>query len=123
MAYKYEVLREAILYIEGNYMNDITLSDIIGAAGVNHSTLTEQLKSETGMTAMQYLMYYRVIVSKKYLTFTDLPIKTIAFRCGFKTVQHFSRVFKAHTGTTPAAFRKNAVQRRWVELSGWTDKR
>lgn len=123
MAYKYGMLREAILYIEGNYMNDISLSDIIGAAGVDHSTLTELLKSGTGMTAMQHLMYYRAVVSKKYLAFTDMPIKTIAFRCGFKTLRHFSRVFKAHTGTTPAAFRKNAVQRRRVELSGWTDKR
>ena len=34
------------------------------------------------------------------------------YMTGFKTVQHFSRVFKAQTGTTPAEFRKNAVQKR-----------
>lgn len=53
MAHKYAVLRETILYIEENYMNDISLSDIIAAVDVNSSTLTELLKSETGMTAVQ----------------------------------------------------------------------
>ena len=123
MAYKYEALRKAVLFIEENYMNHISLSDIIGAAGADHSTLTELLKSSTGMTAMQYLMNHRVIVAKKYLVYTDMPIKTVAMRCGFKTVQHFSRVFKAHVGDTPALFRKSTVQKRHEELSKRIDDR
>lgn len=57
-------------------------------------------------------MKYRITVAKKQLEFTSVPIKDIANMTGFKTVQHFSRVFKAQTDITPAEFRKSAVQKR-----------
>lgn len=109
-------LRDAIFYIEGNYGENITLSDISSNIGVNHTTLTVLMKKELGCTAMEYLMRYRVSVSEKQLAFTDVPIKEIANMVGFKTVQHFNRVFKEHTGTTPAKFRHDAVERRRKEI-------
>lgn len=71
---------------------------------------------------MAYLMQYRITVAKKQLEFISVPIKDIANMAGFKTVQHFNRVFKAQTGTTPAEFRKNAVQKRKDELNGKNDR-
>ncbi len=105
-------LRDAVLYIEGHYGDNIILSDISANAGINHTTLTALMKEELGCTAIEYLMKYRVTVAEKQLEFTSVPIKDIANMTGFKTVQHFSRVFKSHTGTTPAEFRKNTVQKR-----------
>lgn len=105
-------LRDAILYIEGNYNRGISLSDIASSAGVNHTTLTELMKKEFGCTARGYLMKYRTNIAKKQLAFTEVPIKDIADRTGFKTVQHFSRIFKQYTGMSPAEFRKTAVRER-----------
>lgn len=105
-------LRDAVLYIEGHYGDNIILSDISANAGINHTTLTALMKEELGCTAIEYLMKYRVTVAKKQLEFTSVPIKDIANMTGFKTVQHFSRVFKSQTGATPAEFRKSAVQKR-----------
>ena len=109
-------LRTAVLYIEGHYGQNMTLEDIAAHVGVNRTTLTVLMKQELGCTAMEYLMKYRIVVAKKQLAFTDVPIKDIAGLVGFKTVQHFNRLFKAHTGTTPAAFRKGAVQKRMEEM-------
>ena len=109
-------LRDAVLYIESRFDESITLPDIAKAAGMNHTTLTALMKEELGLTAIEYLMKYRVTVAEKQLEFTSVPIKDIANMTGFKTVQHFSRVFKSHTGTTPAEFRKNAVQKRKEEI-------
>ena len=61
-------------------------------------------------------MKYRITVSKKQLAFTEVPIKDIANMTGFKTVQHYSRIFKEITGTTPAEFRKASVQKRKDEI-------
>lgn len=105
-------LRDAVLFIEGYYNENITLSDISRNAGVNQTTLTALMKQELGCTAIEYLMRYRITVARKQLEFTSVPIKDIANRVGFKTVQHFNRVFKEVTGTTPAEFRKSAVQKR-----------
>ena len=109
-------LRDAVLYIEGHYCEAITLPDISASAGINQTTLTALMKEELGCTATQYLMKYRITVSKKQLAFTSVPIKDLANMVGFKTVQHFSRVFKEVTGTTPAEFRGSAVQKRKNEL-------
>ena len=105
-------LRDAVLYIEGHYGDNIILSDISANAGINHTTLTALMKEELGCTAIEYLMKYRITVAKKQLAFTDVPIKDVANMVGFKTVQHFGRIFKEITDTTPAKFRKNAVQKR-----------
>lgn len=105
-------LRDAVLYIESRFDESITLPDIAKAAGMNHTTLTALMKEELGLTAIEYLMKYRITVAEKQLEFTSVPIKDIANMTGFKTVQHFSRVFKAQTDITPAEFRKSTVQKR-----------
>ena len=109
-------LRDAVLYIEGHYSENITLSDISANAGINHTTLTALMKEELGCTAIEYLMKYRITIAKKQLSFTDVPIKDISNMVGFKTVQHFNRIFKEISGTTPAEFRKAAVQKRKDEI-------
>lgn len=109
-------LRDAVLYIESRFDESITLPDIAKAAGMNHTTLTALMKEELGLTAIEYLMKYRITVAEKQLEFTSVPIKDIANMTGFKTVQHFSRVFKAQTDATPAEFRKSTVQKRKEEI-------
>lgn len=74
------------------------------------------MKEELGCTAIEYLTKYRISVSKKQLSFTDVPIKEIANMVGFKTVQHFNRLFKGITEETPAAFRQAAVRKRREEI-------
>ena len=113
---KNQKLRYAVLYIEGHYGENIKLSDISTNAGTNNTTLTLVMKEELGCTAIEYLMKYRIAVAKKQLAFTAVPIKDIANMVGFKTVQHFNRIFKEITATTPAEFRKSAVRKRKDEI-------
>ena len=110
-------LRDAVLFIEGHYNENLTLDAIAKSAGINHTTLTALMKREFGCTAMEYLMRHRVTMSKKQLAFTNIPIKDAASMAGFKTVPHFNRVFKQQTGTTPAEFRKTAVQKRKEDMA------
>jgi AraC family transcriptional regulator of arabinose operon len=58
------------------------------------------------------LWHHRLVVAKKFLEFTELPIGEIASRCGFKTTQHFSRKFEEKMGSNPTAFRADAVADR-----------
>ncbi len=105
-------LQKAVLYIESHYSGNITLAGIAEAAMTNHTTLTHLFKDELNMTPMEYVWHHRINVAKKQLEFTSLPIKDIAARCGFKTVQHFSRKFEMTTGSTPTGFRSLMLQRR-----------
>lgn len=105
-------LKNAVIYIESHYQDNIRLESIAKAASMNHSTLTQLFKDELSMTPVEYLWQYRIIVAKKHLEFTSLPVKDISMRCGFKTIQHFSRKFEAYTNNTPTAFRDMAVAGR-----------
>ena len=109
-------LKKAVIHIENNYRDIITLEDIVKAASLNHSTLTRLFKTELNMTPIEYVWYHRLTVAKKFLEFTNLPIKDIALRCGFKTTQHFSRKFEEQFGSNPTSFRVDAVARRKKEL-------
>lgn len=105
-------LKKAVIYIENNYRDVVTLGDVVKAASQSHSSLTQLFKSELEMTPIEYVWYHRLVVAKKFLEFTDLPIKDIASRCGFKTTQHFSRKFEESHGCNPTTFRTVAVARR-----------
>ena len=105
-------LKKAVIYIENNFRNVVTLADIVKAASLNHSTLTKLFKHELEMTPIEYVWYHRLVVAKKFLEFTELPIKDIASRCGFKTTQHFSRKFEEILGYNPTTFRTVAVAKR-----------
>jgi AraC-like DNA-binding protein len=105
-------LKKAVIYIENNYRNPVTLEDVVRAASLNHSTLTQLFKNELDMTPIEYVWYHRLVVAKKFLEFTNLPIKDIALRCGFKTTQHFSRRFEDRYGNNPTTFRTVAVASR-----------
>ncbi len=105
-------LKKAVIYIENCYREKITLEDIAKAATINRSTLTKLFKAELGMSPVQYLWHHRVSVAKKFLEFTSLPIKEIALRCGFKTIQHFSRKFEKTYGESPSKFRTVSVTKR-----------
>lgn len=111
-------IRDAVLFIESHYPERLTLTWIAAEAGINQASLTAMMKEELGCTAMDYLTRFRIAVSKKHLAFTEIPIKDVADTVGFRTVQHFNRVFKQQTGSTPAGFRKAAVENRKEEFNG-----
>ena len=99
-------LRNVVIYIESHYSDNILLDNISQAASLNHSTLTKLFKEELNVTPVEYLWRYRTTVAKKQLAFTNLPIKDISERCGYKTLAHFSRKFENYTGITPTDYRK-----------------
>lgn len=60
----------------------------------------------TGFTPARYMRQIRIEAAKEMLFHTALPLKDIAYRCGFADHSHFTRVFAAHVGMTPAAWRR-----------------
>lgn len=109
-------LKSAVIFIESHYPESITLQDIARAASLNHSSLTELFKAELGVTPVEYLWRHRIKVAKKHMEFTNIPVKEVAVRCGFKTVQHFGRKFEAYVGMTPMKFREERLFRRKNEI-------
>jgi AraC-like DNA-binding protein len=47
-----------------------------------------------------------VLEAKRYLQYTDLSIKEIAFALGYSDLFHLSKTFKRLTGVAPQSFRE-----------------
>jgi transcriptional regulator GlxA family with amidase domain len=57
---------------------------------------------------MAYLWQRRVATGVDLLANTGLPVGEIATRTGFKSVYHFSRRVKEHTGAPPTEVRRSS---------------
>ena len=70
------------------------------------SYLSDLLKKETGRTAQQHIQDTIIDRAKTLLLGTKEQVSQIAYGLGFDYPQHFSKMFKAHTGMSPAEYRR-----------------
>lgn len=66
------------------------------------SRLFSQLE---GITLEQYFIHIKIEKVKELLSYNELTLSEIAWKLGYKSVQHLSAQFKKITGMTPTAFR------------------
>jgi len=65
------------------------------------------IKKETGKTAQEYIQMKVIDIAKEKVFDRNKTVNEIAFELGFKYPQHFTRVFKQHTGVTPQEYRSS----------------
>lgn len=63
------------------------------------------IKKETGISALEYIQSKVIDVAKERIFDIDKTISEISYELGFKYPQHFTRLFKQKTGTTPSEYR------------------
>jgi AraC-like DNA-binding protein len=63
------------------------------------------IKKETGISALEYIQTKVIDIAKERIFDVDKSIGEIAYELGFKYPQHFTRLFKQKTGTTPIEYR------------------
>lgn len=103
---KNDKIRKALIYIEENYYNPISLNDVSDAILMNSSYFSEQFKKEVGLGFNQYLINIRFETAKRILLEQqDLNIADVAAIVGFPDSNYFSRLFKKQFNCTPHEFR------------------
>lgn len=99
-------VQKAILYIQNNFRQQISLTQIAEIANYSPNYLSEQFHKHTGMTFKNYLNNLRFMYAEKLLLYTDLSITDICFESGFNDYAHFMYAFKNKYHTSPNKFRK-----------------
>ena len=95
----------AIHYISEFATQGITVDEVANHVGLSHSTLCRLFKKTLQRSPKEEIIRVKINHALFLLLNSNINIQAIARRCGYKTVEHFTAVFKLHTGTTPAAFR------------------
>ncbi len=96
---------QAIRFIRERACDRIAVSDVLAQINVSRATLEPKFKAVLGRTFHQEIQRVQMERAKELLRATDLPIKAVAERAGFNSVQYLGRVFCAATGEPPAAYR------------------
>ena len=104
---KEDVRRYALIrYIQENY-RDISLTAIGNYFHYTPEYASKIIKETTGMTFSEIILRIRMEKAKEMLLNTNLTVAAIAEEIGYDSPEHFIRVFRKNTQTTPTTYRRN----------------
>lgn len=101
-------LQKLELYLDQHYMEKLSLASISQQLHIGRTKLCALAKQLSGGRTLSHLIVQRRIgEAKRLLLQSSLPISAVGDAVGISDYNYFSKVFRASTGMTPSAFRKN----------------
>lgn len=95
----------------------VSMHDAAEACNLSPTTFRRLFRRTMGVTFGSFERKQRIAMAERLLLRTDLPLVTIAGRCGFTNLSHFHRTFKTMYRETPGQYRnaaRNNVSRNTV---------
>ena len=103
---KTELLRQFKILLEKNYRKYQKVSDYAKLLHKSPKTIANQFKL-LGEESPSMLIQQRIIIeAKRYLLYSTLSVKEIAFKLGFDDPTSFSHYFKSRTSLSPRHFKE-----------------
>lgn len=100
-------IKNVLNYISENYTNPITIKELAEISNFSEYHFMKFFKKYIGLTAIEYINNYRLVMASKLLIETDKSIMDISLEIGFNSVSYFNKLFKNTYNVTPKEFRKN----------------
>jgi AraC family transcriptional regulator len=108
--------RNVIDFVRSRISRDISLADMASVAGLSTTHFSHMFKKSLAQSPHQFLLHQRVQYAKELLSSLDLRMIDVALACGFKTQQHFARIFRKVCGLSPTEYRRLKLSRRRPDL-------
>lgn len=93
-------------WASGHLGQSLTVETLAARIGVSARTLSRRFATEVGASPRQWLLTQRISMACQLLETTDLPVETIATKCGLSSAVNLRRRFRRLVGTTPGAYRR-----------------
>ena len=104
-------LAPAVIAMHDNPGARWTLPLLAERAGMSRSKFAHRFKSVTGLSPIDYLLRWRMLLACERLIGKRETISAIAMSLGYNSDAAFSTAFKRVTGQSPGMFAATAVQR------------
>ncbi len=101
------VLRQIDEWIDTELAEQIRLADLATLAHLSEFHFHRMFQASRGVSPHQWVTMLRIERAKALLR--ENSIADVASACGFSNQSHLSRLFKRHTGLTPAAYRQKVM--------------
>lgn len=106
-------MQEVILYLQREFVNPVSVDDVLEFSPMSRSHFHSLFKEETGQTFVSYLSSLRCARAAELLCSTERPIVDVAMESGFNNLSHFYHVFKRHYGRPPREYRLSRCHQAW----------
>jgi AraC family transcriptional regulator len=102
-------LRRVAELVHAKIEEELSLDEMAEEAGLSTAHFSQTFRKSTGKSPHQFVLNHRVERAKRMLRAADMRILDVAVACGFKTQQHFARVFRQLCGASPTEYRYDAL--------------
>lgn len=76
-----------------------TLADMLN---LSKATFYRKIKTITGLSAKEFIMGIKMQIAYQHLTTGKFMVSEVAWKCGYNSVKHFSRIFLEAFGEYPS---------------------
>jgi len=94
--------------IEDRSLENDRLETVAARLGITDRHLRRAFRAEFGVSPVEYAQTQRLLLAKRLLTDTALPVTEIAFASGFGSIRRFNALFKSQYRLQPGALRRAA---------------
>lgn len=102
------VARAAAARIEAGALNNGgTLDDLAASFDLSGRQLRRVVRNELGVSPIELAQTNRLLLAKRLIAETQLPMTQIAFAAGFDSVRRFNATFRKHYRLTPSTLRRS----------------
>ncbi len=90
--------------------DELSLEEMAESAGLSTTHFSLMFRKSTGVSPHQFVLRVRVERAKEMLRSAEVRVLDAAVACGFKTQQHFARVFRRMCGVSPTEYRQEFLR-------------
>ena len=103
-------LRRIKEFVDAKMEDEVTLCEMAQSVELSTSHFSRMFRKSTGEAPHQFVLRHRVERAKEMLRAAEARVLDVAVACGFKTQQHFARVFRQMCGVSPTEYRQEFLR-------------
>jgi AraC family transcriptional regulator len=98
-------LRRIKEFVHAKMEDEFTLCEMAQSVELSTAHFSRMFRKSTGESPHHFVLRHRVERAKEMLRAAEARVLDVAVACGFKTQQHFARVFRRMCGASPTEYR------------------
>lgn len=95
--------------VQAHLFSNLSVTELATLSGLSLSSFKREFQKLFNDTPANYIKTKRIAEAQKLLQVTSLSVSEVCYQVGFNDVSHFTKVFKAHVGFSPVAYRSKTV--------------
>jgi AraC family transcriptional regulator len=103
-------LRKIKEFVDAKVEDELTLCEMAQAVHLSTAHFSRMFRKSTGENPHHFVLRHRVERAKEMLRAAEARVLDVAVACGFKTQQHFARVFRHMCGISPTEYRQEFLR-------------